>query len=350
MILRTDPRVTSYCGKNFKIKKYKFVSKDDNSFTYRLIIDGMRGECKAFIKTEKVTHSFLNSMMKEQIAYSKYPFMKKNSSPFTPINFNDIIMPSEATLLKINNLIKNSENSEVKNILNFSKEKFLNGEAHNTKDRHYNILNTPIEDSDTFYKFNTLVMLAEDSLVFNLRPIGPKYRSYDIEDTHYLNRTYYDVIRKLYNLTFNSIERNEKKISTEEFRNEIILQKRTQFEQRTSHRLKVFVFNCAIVAAAFFCLQILSKHTIDVTTVRGLQNKVMSTTNLQKFGKRKLICVSYRFNPFKREYNVKGLIFTEKNKFLTLQTKSLLNDPGYFKDLKYYNIEEKDGKNKLALV
>ena len=109
MALKLDPRITKFCGKNYKISPGTYYDEDSKRCTYRIKVSGIRGDCNVLIKCEKDTHGFLSNIMKDQINYSKSNKEDKKKDPFTAINFSDILIPSEETMKKIENAFINNK-------------------------------------------------------------------------------------------------------------------------------------------------------------------------------------------------------------------------------------------------
>jgi hypothetical protein len=286
MALRLDPRIANFCGKRYQIKGYQYISQDDKTFTYRLRIEGIRGKCKVLVKTEKYSHTFLKEHSREQGGYAKKTKEEKAQTPFIPFDYNDVLIPTKETETRI----KETLGEEDEKLLLFNKDDYLKGDYIN-----YNKIKSidlPIEGTDTFYRLASIVMVANDSLVFNVRPFGAKHRSYDIEDTTYDSNTLDEALRKIHDMRYKYNEVITDEFSKEEIRNELILQKQTNFQQRLAYRKYVMVFNCILIFAGTFILRIAMKDHVDGNTFRMLQSKI-ANFNLKPLGNNKrLICVN----------------------------------------------------------
>ena len=89
-------------------------------------------------------------------------------------------------------------------------------------------------------------------------------------------------------------------------------------------------------------------HNIDVTAVSTISNSLVNNMKLKNiYGSNRLIAVSYKFNPFKWDYNISGLIMgTQKNG--KLDGKVEISDKTVYKNLKFYTID--DENNKINLI
>ena len=67
-------------------------------------------------------------------------------------------------------------------------------------DKEFKQKDIPIDNKDTFYRISSIIVQTENSYVFHVRPIGPKFRTYNIEDTYYTNSTLLDVIKNIQNM------------------------------------------------------------------------------------------------------------------------------------------------------
>lgn len=317
--LKLDKRISNYCGKNYKIKKYEWLGEDNNTVKYRMRLEGIRGKCKVLVKCDKHTHYDLKNHSEEQTKYSKQSRELKSQSAFIPYNFNDILIPTKATLNRMMFLLNSKNLSE--DILEFNREKFLNGDYQATKEEPINSLNEKISDNDTFYRISSLVMVANDNLVFNIRPIGPKYRSYDIEDTFYSNTTYNEVLFKMMQMQFDYNEAMSSDLSTEEFRNEIILQKQTRYQDQLRKRKNIVIFNGLLILTGLMLVRFLSKNKIDVVAFKQIQNYVDNNQNLKYLGKTKrVLCISYNYNYWNRMYSIYGMIIGDKAQMVPFST------------------------------
>jgi hypothetical protein len=342
MIIRLDPRITKFCGKNYQIKPNRYYEEDNKRCTYRLRVSGIRGDCKVLVKLEKDTHGYLSNIMKDQINYSKSTKEQKLKDPFTPINFNDIFIPTKETQKKI-------EENLNKDFLIFNKEDYLSGKYYDKEyvkginannNNNATAVSTKISKNDTLYRINSIIMVANDSLVFNIRPIGPKFRNYDIEDTYYTFKTYNDIIKRLhdYRYRYNEVIANE--ISPEELRNDLIQQKQTNFEKRIQTRRFVMMANVAVIFFGYMAIKMLLSHNIDLTAVNTISNTLINNPKLKSsYGNHRLVAVAYKFNPFDWSYNLSGFIMGT-GKFGKLSGKVEVKDKLYYKNLKLYTIEE----------
>lgn len=289
--LRMDPRIANFCGKRYKVTGYQWLNSDDKHVTYRIFIEGMRGKCKVLVKCEKYSHEYLKNHMNEQIKYSKYSNEEKALTPFIPYDFNDVLVPTEETQKNITDILNNKGQSN--DILIFNKDKYIDGEYAATLQENVKALRIPIRNTDTFYRFSSIVMVANDSLVFNVRPIGPKNRNYDIEDTYYTYKGYDDVIRKMHEMRYKYNEILSDEFSAEEMRNELILQKQTNFQERIMYRKYVTIVNCFLFLAGSLFFRLMFKTSINYSTLKLLQNKI-NGMNIKSLGNnKKFICVNY---------------------------------------------------------
>jgi hypothetical protein len=325
MVLKQDKRVSNFCGKNYNIYKYRMISQDDNNVAYRVHIEGIRGNCRVLVKCQKHTHAELKAHSLEQIQYSKKSKEDKASSTFVPINFNDLIIPTGETFKKVQDLLKSKSLPD--EILIFNRENYLKGDYHAGKEEVNKVLKKPIENADTFYRITSMVMVANDNLVFNIRPIGPKFRDYDIEDTMYTYRSYEDMLKKLMNARFEYNEALQEDVSAEEFRNEIILYKQTKFQQRTQQRKYVTIFNMVVFVGGYFVSKMVLKQKIDYTTLKSLQSKILNLGPKTPLGNNhRLIAIDYNFSPIQQKFNISGLAMGEKGALCGIETSTIIED------------------------
>jgi hypothetical protein len=255
------------------------------------------------------------------MAYSKKTKNQKAVSTFIPYNFNDILIPTTETLNKMKEILKIKQLPT--DILTFNKEKYINGDYNATKEEPILTLNTKISDNDTFYRIHSIIMIANDSLIFNIRPITPKLRKYDIEDTVYNNKTYDEVLYKLMSMKFDYEEAVSTSISTQEMKNEILLQKQNQYQELIKRRKNIILFNMILVVIGSLSLKFFTRSNIDVTTLKSLQSKISSGTSNKLLGQnKKLLFISYNYSFLLRKYYIKGIIFNDNGQFLKFSTTS----------------------------
>lgn len=351
MVLKQDKRVSNFCGRNYNIYKYKMINQDDNNVAYRIHIEGIRGNCRVLVKCQKHTHAELKAHSLEQIQYSKKSKEDKASSTFVPINFNDMIFPTEETFKKVQDLLKSKSLPD--EILFFNRENYLKGDYHAGKEEINKVLKKPIENADTFYRINSIVMVANDNLVFNIRPIGPKFRDYDIEDTMYTVRTYEDLLKKMMNARFEYNEALQDDVSAEEFRNEIILYKQTKFQQRTQQRKYVSIFNIIFLVGGYFISKTVFSRKIDYNTIKSLQNKISNLGPKTSLGNtHRLIAIDYHNGMSLSTIYIQGLAMGEKGAKCGIETTSSLDEISPHRTVTMYSlnpnpqisIDSKDGK------
>ena len=219
---------------------------------------------------------------------------------------------------KIRNLILFEQPNNKFDILYFNKEAYLKGEYFKNKEN--SALNKPIEENDSFYRISSLMMVANDSVVLNIRPIGPRYRDYDVEDTYYTNKTYLDVIQKLQSFRFDYNQMINEDISSEEFRNEIVLQKHNSFQKRNETRKYVMIFNMILIMTGFFSLRHFGKSQIDPITFVALRDKLNLYGKNHGLKNITLQCVSYKIFPFNKNIGINGFVMADKGALLRLET------------------------------
>ena len=347
MVLKQDKRVTNFCGRNYKIDKYRMINLDDNNVTYRVHIEGIRGNCRVLVKCQKHTHAELKAHSLDQLAFSKKSKEEKASSPFVPYNFNDLIIPTVETVKKISDLLKSKNLPD--EIMIFNRENYLKGDYHAGKEEINKVLKKPIENADTFYRMTSMVMVANDNLVFNIRPIGPKFRDYDVEDTMYTYRTYEDLLKKLMNSRYEYNENLMEDISAEEFRNEIILYKQTKFQQRTQQRKYITIFNMMCLFGGYFISKLFLKQKVDVSTLKSLQSKIVNLGSKMPLGNTKrLICVDYQFSPIQQRFKINGFVMGEKGTVCGIETSAMIDDISPHSTVSMFNLNKSEAKDKDA--
>ncbi len=343
IMLKQDRRVTNFCGRNYTIKKHRMINEDDSDVSYRLKIEGVRGTCKVLIKAKKHTHAELKSSSAEQNVYSKKSKEEKAISAYQPFNFNDVLIPTKETASKMSELLK-AKNLSESQFLVFNRDAYIDGVYHSGKSDYNKALRKPIENADTFFRITSMTMVAEDNYVFNIRPIGANYRDYDVEDTVYQYKTYDDVLKKCMNLRFDFNERLKEDYSAEDYRNEIILYKQMKFQQRTQQRKYLMLGMGGLSFLGYMFFNVISRHRIDVATLKSLQSKIANLTSKSPLGNTKrLICIDYHYSASNQKFRVSGLAMGEKGAQLGFETTVVLDDVAPHEAVSIYTLNQKKG-------
>jgi len=314
MALKQDHRIVNYCGRNYKISNYKKVNSDNKSISYRFRIDGMRGQCKVLVKCEKNNHQYFQDLSKGQINFSKLDKDQKLKSPFNPINFNDVFIPDNITANKIKDLIiTDGTNDKHKNLLDFDTDSLNKGYVPGVSTLENKGLNKSIENNMEFWRITSLVMVANDSLVFNVRPIGTKHRSYDIEETYYTNNTYFDIVHKLRLFKAKYDEVTTMNVTGDELRDELKALKSTNFENRIQWRKNVMFINGCLILVGIVGYQVFHMRAVDQTgfniSASFLKNNVKIKNWLGNFD---VIYGHYKSKPFSKDMQYKLFIMGSK--------------------------------------
>jgi hypothetical protein len=291
-IVRMDNRVNNFLGRQFKITNYEITSEDNFETVFKFKISGIRGKCQLIGKCNKMSHKSLKEHNEAQKKYSQLSPDDKSVSVFSPINFNDPLIPDEKASEKIKALASGDE-------------KLINDQI--------------ISDTDLFYRISSIIVSSADKTFYiNVRPIAPKYRSFNIEDTVYNNETYSDVLNKISTLKKN-LEKFKSETSEEHLRNELKTMKKNDFEKKLQMRKIITVANMILYFGAFFLYVTFRSHKIDALTYNFLRNKIESSGRLKGYN---LTCISYRYNPFANCYVINGLMQNENGNF-GLKTKTI---------------------------
>ena len=357
MALRSDSRILNYCGNNFKIKHYEIVTSDRNSMTIRFQVNGIRGKCKVLAKCEKSTHKYLKSHFDQQIKFSVLSKEEKNMSPFTPINFNDVLIPDKKVIERITTVSEDNE------IFNYNIDKFNNG--------FYNKIEKlsiePVKDDDEFWRISSLVLISKESMIFNVRPISNKLKNYDLEDTFYKLRSYQDVIGNIIEFKDKYIATLNKKLTNEEFRREINQMKQSNLERRSKSRKGIAILEVFLFIGGFFIVRIFLNKTVlnhpgysqalkiiqkspIVASVFGNQPTVLFATgrvlfsktvkfNLHVQGSKKSGCINFQAND-EPDFIQKAIIKLGNNEEIELKKIAFIEE----------NLKVQENKQKTNIV
>lgn len=177
-----DGRVDKLCGEGFYITSSKLYRKSSKKSIYKINYEGRDGSCSVIAKCDKICHEEMKNIMKKQLEYSKMTKEQKEMSDFKPTNFNNLILPTEQTYKKIEQILSDESMQHKPE----QKKKYF------TQDINLNIFaNSYIRDEDTFYKFSNI------SIVDGWHIMKKENHNYSIEDTYYTNSTYFDILDKM---------------------------------------------------------------------------------------------------------------------------------------------------------
>jgi hypothetical protein len=348
MAVRQDKRITEYCGLNYKLGLISHVKENKKEVVIRMNMIGPKNNCIILVIAEPNTHLQLKEKLLEQIRFSKLPDEEKNKFDFIPIDFNDYIIPTKNTSLKIKEVFNNEvkkldpEYGAAFTMENYEKGFYFKNLTNSEKNQ--------IQNDDTFYIFKKIIVLLEDNTYFNIRPINSKFRDYKIEDTYYTYNTYSDIMRDIRtNLYLYKELRNEEKeiLNKNKQMDENILQKKNDFQNIINLRRLIIPVNIFLIFMGLMVYKHFSSKIVDITKMTNLTDIINKNNYLTRFlGENQLVAVSYRFDPFKWNYKVFGLILgTKKNGRVTAVAE--LKDKTNFKSVKFFTIEE---GNKFNLI
>jgi hypothetical protein len=269
MALRSDSRILNYCGNSFKIIHNEIVDSDRYSMTVRLHVNGNRGKCKVLAKCQKNSHKYLKSHFEQQLKFSLLSKEEKNISTFTPINYNDVLIPDKKLLEKIKGL------TEDKEIFSYSVEKFNSG-FYSKMDQ---LQKEQILNEDEFWRITSLVLISKDSMIFNVRPISNKLKNYDLEDTFYKLNNYQDVIRNVIEFKDKYYSTLNKKLSNEEFRREVNQMKLSNLDKRSRNRKYIVFGEFVFLILGFLALRFFMNKVVIYHPSYFQAFKMVKTTN-----------------------------------------------------------------------
>ncbi len=268
MALRSDSRILNYCGNSFKIIHNEIVTSDRYSMTIRLHVSGNRGKCKVLAKCEKNSHKYLKSHFDQQLKFSLLSKEEKNISTFTPINYNDVLIPDKKLVEKIKSLLDD------KDIFSYSIEKFNEG-YYSKIDQ---LQNEQILNEDEFWRITSLVLISKDSMIFNVRPISNKLKNYDLEDTFYKLNNYQDVVRNVIEFKDKYFSTLNKKLSNEEFRREVNQMKLSNLDKRSRNRKFILFGEFLLLLVGFISLRLFMNKVIIYHPAYHQASKIVKNT------------------------------------------------------------------------
>ena len=224
IIIKSDPKVIGYCGSDLKLSSSNFIQENNNkNISFNLIFQGIRGEINCQSKWNLYTHESLENLSNEQIEYSKLSKHKKNSSIFNPIDFNDVILPTENVVKLISDYNNSQTNEE-------------------NKLKIKELLNENIKNNENLWILDKLTVNVNENIQIQCRPISSKSRKYEIDDTFYTVKTYQDILDRLQEFKENNnIIQEDVNILQDELRMEMKLRKFQKYEERRKKSKFIFI-------------------------------------------------------------------------------------------------------------
>jgi len=263
LILLQDKRVTNKCGFDFETVNLNRVYTTNNKDTYIYWMEIRPSSLtknnkninyetyKVLVKCDKNTHADYKIISDMQIKYSKMTNKAKINDNFTPINFNDVFIINQESLVK-------SKHKDIINKLGLFRDKdestaitlyeLCHGLIYGINTLSNKKLNHPIDDSIELWRISNLLFYESATKVICLRPFVNSLTSsnsdFSPEDTYYTLNNYYDILQRLKKLNLGYIEdRSEydkiknKLIKEEEERQEKYKEKLVAYRKK---KLKLF--------------------------------------------------------------------------------------------------------------
>jgi len=377
MLIKLDNRMTNFCGYNFKISGFKLIENTERYQSYRMNLKGIRGDCKILVKVQKLDNEELQFLSKQQKEISLMPYEQRKKEPFVPIDFTDILIPTESTLNKLNERVEKfkeiannkfaissenesngNDNLQVNifrdvnnNITQLAKGvQFEIFEKLSNLAQNKSILNEYIDiikisDTDTFYRFMNISVSYSENAIFNIRPLNAKYRDYELIDTEYTDKTYLDIFRKLNKIKFQYDYKNNYEISGEELKNELKASKNNYFKEKLQHRFTFLKWQLIFMIGIVFFY----KQYFKIVNYQRIYSGVVENLSKNKFLKEKLgnniyiPYVAFKYNIFKKNFSFNCIAQTGDNKII-ITGKSLPNADNVLPTLNFFDQNKKQIK------
>lgn len=309
-----DGRIIKYCGEDYHIIDSKIIRNSSKTQAYSLSVEGKSGKCRIIIKCNKITHAELKSMMKEQLAYTKLSKEEKENSTFIPTDFNDMLIPTKETYERIKQVLKDYPYIlEAKYSFN---DIIVTDELKKI---------ARIDDQDTFLKLSNIVIIDGKNLVAKIKPEEKNIRSYDIEDTYYMNETYLDVLHKITDFNiFEEAFNQRSQLKYQQISKEIIDQKKRR-DWMIHLRWKVALLTMT-AAVGFTIWAMKVRPSINYSLLSTIQSNIENNSDvISMIGNNKVMCFSYHLNPFYIRYNIYGLIIGKDSRARMIANTENLN-------------------------
>lgn len=419
MLIKLDKRITNFCGYNYTISGFKVIENTEKYESYRMNLNGIRGICKVLVKVQKLDQEELNFINEQQKKIARMPSDQRKKEPFVPIDFKDILIPTENTKEEISERLKeisekylnenkNTNNTEKLNELKVSEEntnisltendfkinilsldsteeknnkniknkinqnnknnqnvitnneknikpfnfqfqilnkiKNLNNQTNSQKEAILNDFNSALEikDKDSFYRFMNISVSFSDDVIFNIRPLSIKFRNYDLIDTEYSDRNYFDIYRKINKIKGDFYRKKNYEISAEEAKEEVKVSRQNYFNEKIGMRQNFIKYQVIIIV--FFMLGY--RHYMNTVNYQNIYKGVVKNLMKNKILKKKLgenisiPYISYSYNLFNKNFTFQCLA-QNGNKKIIVKGKSLPNADNILPTLNFYDKENK---------
>lgn len=372
-LIKLDKRITNFCGYNYKISGFKIIENTDKYQSYRMNLEGIRGMCKILVKVQKLDQEELKFINDQQKKIASLPYEQRKREPFVPVDFKDILIPTNETLIQIKERIEEvkpkllNENDLAKNddfelaLLNnknsenkFDKlDKLFNKIANLPNDSPVkeNILNDfnnaiNIKENDTFYRFMNISVSFSEDVIFNIRPLTVKFRNYELIDTEYSDKNFLDVFKKINKINKDFNIKKKYEISAEEAKEEIKVSRQNLMQGRLEKRQKYFKYQVIMMIGMLFGARSYMNAVNYQKIYKGVSDNLKKNKILKnKLGDKILIpYLSFRYNLFKRNFTFRCIVQNGDKKII-VKGKSLPNADNVLPSLNFY-----DTNNKLIKI
>jgi len=370
MLIKLDKRITNFCGYNYKISGFKIIENSEKYQSYRMNLSGIRGECKVLVKVQKLDQEELKFINEQQKKISMMPYEERKKEPFVPVDFKDILVPTEETINKIQERLGEvkakfqsqsyiqltNEKGDHYNRNDFKITLFTNtlnntntNNSENIQNKIDNMINDPefknainINENDTFYRFMNISVSYSEDVIFNIRPLTIKFRDYELIETKYTDENYFDVFKKINKIKNDYNKKINYELSAEEARDEIRITRQNSNGEKIERRSKFFKFQVVTLIALLFG----TRHYLNTVKYKNIYDGVSKNLKKNKILKKHLgeeiliPYLSFRYNLFSKNFTFRCIAQIGDKKII-VKGKSLPNADNILPKLEFYNMENK---------
>ncbi len=380
MLIKLDNRITNFCGFNYKISGFKLIDNSEKYQSYRMNLKGIRGDCKVLVKVQKLDCEELKFLSDQQKKISLMSYEQRKKEPFVPIDFTDVLLPTQDTMNNVlrrvkemhENLTKIAENSE--EYYNFNKNEALDKNKSskdlNTKNKKVNkfglmenkeeityeifekLNNLPnnkqalkeyidsikIQNKDTFYRFMNISVSYSENAIFNIRPLNIKFRDYDLIDTEFTDKTFLDIFKKFEKVKLQYEYKNNCEISAQELKDELKTSKQNYFKEKLEKRGSLIKWQLLLMIGIVFFY----KQYFKCVNYQRIYSGVVENLSKNKHLKEKLGThfhipyVAFRYNLIRNNFSFNCVALSGNNQIL-VKGKSLPNAENVLPTLNFYD-------------
>lgn len=311
-----DKQFYNICGKIEKISKIIVVEKDEKYISYKVHLNGSKGESYVLIKLNKHDFLDLKEINEKQQFYTLLNRKEKNSYLYVPQNMSDVFILCEETLNNVKQSLNNDSNNDLKekftkylnNIYDLEpliSRKSSSEEIDQIIKKEKELLSMPnikhlkLMNDYKFWRINSII-ISKDKMTYSIRPqTSSKKRGFELEDTYFKNEYLAECLKEIELNRLNSLSEIKEKSILSNLKSELTERKEINQAFQHKRRKNVMFFNAFLLITIFLIktlawpltrVDLIKPNLLIAKFKKILENKKVNSEGL------KIINSSYKYN------------------------------------------------------